>query len=48
MRTFMFWRKFGNVISFVIVFARKFSRCLCFVPAEVASCCIGKILGLFF
>ena len=48
MRAFMFWCKLRDVISLIVIFARKFSSCLGFVPTEVTSCCVGEVLRLFF
>jgi hypothetical protein len=48
MRAVMLRGKFGDVVSLIIIFARKLSRCLGFVPAEITSCCVGEVLGLVF
>lgn len=43
MWTLVFRGELGNVVSFIIVFRSQLSSGLCFVAAEIASCCVRQI-----
>jgi hypothetical protein len=43
MWTLVFSGEFGNVVSFIIVFRSQLSSGLCFVAAEVTTCCVRQV-----
>jgi len=43
MWTLVFRGKFGNVVSFIIIFRSQLSSGLCFVAAEITSRCVRQV-----
>jgi hypothetical protein len=46
MWTLVFRGELGNVVSFIVVFRSQLSGRLCFVAAEIPSCCVGEVFVL--